>query len=68
MIDWVAGGVMLTAKALLAEKKVQGWYFSFLGNLILVYLSYTVELYGLMVLGVVNLGFCVRGMYVWGKE
>ena len=66
-MDWLAGGIILISKWLLAEKRIAGWYLSIVGGILIIFVNIEAGIYGLAVMTVINLALSCRGIYVWRK-
>ncbi len=67
MIDWIAAVFELSGSWLVGNKKKFGFLLNILGDFVWIYLGIVSELYGLVAVATVALGFNIRNYRKWRK-
>ena len=65
VIDFVAGGVELTASYVIGNRKRYGFLLNIVGNLAWMYVAVTAKVYGLLLVVVPALVLNVRNYWKW---
>ena len=68
MIDFIAGGLDLSAAVVIGNKNRNVFILSFIGNTVWVYVAFQVELYGLLLIVIPALLLNVRNFFKWRKR
>lgn len=67
-IGWVANIFFIFGVYQIGEKKISGFYFNTVGNLLYVVQGYMTALYSLTILSIILVLLNIKGIYQWRKD